>query len=121
MTQEQKIVKIKVDEIKERVQALSKEGYKFVQMNCSLFNDEFEINYSFEDEQLNFINLRLNISQDVEIPSISDIFWAAFLYENEMHDLFGVKVKDISLDFKGELYKTAIKTPFNVTDCKKEE
>ena len=42
----------------------------------------------------------------------------AFLYENEIHDLFGVVVKNINIDYGGTLYRTAIKTPFSVQNVK---
>ena len=37
----------------------------------------------------------------------------ALLYENEMHDLFGINVKNMAIDYKGTFYRTAVKTPFN--------
>jgi ech hydrogenase subunit D len=46
------------------------------------------------------------------LPSISSIYLCAILYENEIHDLFGVQVAGIAIDFKGKFYKTAIKFPF---------
>jgi ech hydrogenase subunit D len=50
---------------------------------------------------------------DTEIPSITKIYPCAFLYENEMHDLFGIRIKDINIDYKGTLYKLARPKPFN--------
>ena len=47
-----------------------------------------------------------------EVPSISAYFGAAFLYENEMRELFGVNVTGIALDLKGQLYKTSTIVPF---------
>ena len=47
-----------------------------------------------------------------ELPSISSFYWPAFLYENEMHDLFGITVKGMAVDFKGHLYTTMIPTPY---------
>ena len=44
--------------------------------------------------------------------SVSNIFEPAFLYENEMHDLFGIKINLIKIDYNGTLYKTAKETPF---------
>ena len=41
----------------------------------------------------------------------------AFLYENEIHDLFGVVITHISIDYQGTLYRTAISTPFSVEQC----
>ncbi len=46
------------------------------------------------------------------------IYPNAFLYENEIHDLFGVVVKNITIDYRGTLYRTAIKTPFSVENVK---
>ena len=66
-------------------------------MNCSLF-DCYELNYSF-DLNLKFINFRIKIDANTTvIPSISDIYFQAFLYENEMKDLFGITYEGISID-----------------------
>jgi ech hydrogenase subunit D len=46
------------------------------------------------------------------VPSISSIYGCAYLYENEMHDLFGIKVEGMALDFHGTLYKTKVKFAF---------
>lgn len=54
----------------------------------------------------------LDIDEDTEIASISDIFSAAFLYENEMVELFGVKIDVISVDYHGKLYRIERETPF---------
>jgi ech hydrogenase subunit D len=37
------------------------------------------------------------------------------LYENEIHDLFGVPVDGLAIDFKGNFYKTAVKFPLGST------
>ena len=50
--------------------------------------------------------------QDTEIMSISNIFEPAFLYENEIVDLFGVKINLISIDYQGQLYRIEKQTPF---------
>jgi ech hydrogenase subunit D len=53
-----------------------------------------------------------------EVPSVSMIYPNAFLYENEIHDLFGVPIKNITIDYGGRLYQTAIKTPLSVENVK---
>jgi ech hydrogenase subunit D len=30
-----------------------------------------------------------------------------------MHDLFGVEIKNIAIDYSGTFYRTSVKTPFN--------
>ena len=47
-----------------------------------------------------------------EIMSISNIYAPAFLYENEIQDLFGIKVKLMTLDYEGNLYRIEHKKPF---------
>jgi len=54
--------------------------------------------------------LRMNITQETEIPSITETYWGAFMYENEIHELFGITFKGINIDFKGNLYKKKMKT-----------
>jgi ech hydrogenase subunit D len=36
-----------------------------------------------------------------------------FTYENEMHDLFGIKFPGLVLDFGGNFYRKAASTPFS--------
>lgn len=111
MHDEQVIVPVTVEELLPKVEELVKKGFRMVQIH-SVRLEKMQINYSFElDYQ--FLNLRLEIEPGTEIPSISGLFPSAFLYENEMHDLFGISVLDMSIDFKGNLYQTAVKTPFN--------
>jgi ech hydrogenase subunit D len=70
-----------------------------------------EVTYSFEKEY-DFKNLRINIDYDEEIESISVIYPYSFLYENEIKELFGVNIINISLDFNNNLYRITAKAPF---------
>ena len=116
MSEEQRLKTIEVDELLNRVAELHEQGYRLVQLGCTKLK-YFELNYSF-DKDLKFVNLRLNILPGFEVNSITSIYEGAFLYENEIHDLFGVKFRHINIDYKGTLYKTAVKTPF---DCDNEQ
>ncbi len=49
---------------------------------------------------------------DPRVPSIGSIYGCAFLYENEMQDLFHLKVEGMAVDFHGNLYNTAVKYAF---------
>jgi ech hydrogenase subunit D len=71
----------------------------------------FDVSWSFAKDD-RFEHLRHRILPGEEVPSISPSFGAAFLYENEMRELFGVNVTGIALDLKGQLYKTATIVPF---------
>jgi ech hydrogenase subunit D len=46
------------------------------------------------------------------------IYPNAFLYENEIHDLFGVGITHIAVDYRGTLYRTALGTPFSIDNVK---
>jgi ech hydrogenase subunit D len=70
-----------------------------------------ELSYSF-DKDYDLLTLRVITDTKEEISSISIIYPFAFLYENEIKELFGVKIKDITVDFNHSLYKIPVKTPF---------
>ena len=93
------------------------EGYRLVQIGCTTLPGAYELNYSF-DKDYRFKNLRITVGPDEEVPSISVVYPNAFLYENEIHDLFGLAVKNIVIDYRGTLYRTAIKTPFSIGNVK---
>ena len=110
--EDQLLIPIEVTELLTRTEQYRKEGNRLVQIGCTKIGDLYEINYSF-DKDFVFQTLRITIPQDKVIPSISGIYWGAFVYENEIHDLYGIVVSDINVDFKGTFYKTRIKYPFS--------
>lgn len=110
--EEQTITEVTVENLVSEVSKMYDEGYRLIQIGCGKYDDIFEINYSF-DKDYRFMNLRLKITEGVVVPSITGVYLCAFIYENEIHDLFGVSIKDIAIDFKGNLIKTSIKNPFN--------
>ena len=110
--EQNKRIDIEAQALLSHVEDMKKNGFRLVQICCTRLNNVFELNYSF-DKDYNFINIKFNITAEVELPSISFIYEPAFLYENEIHDLFGVKINNISIDYNGELYKMSVKTPFS--------
>ena len=89
-------------------------GYRFVTMTCTaLDQDSFDILYHF-DRGLELKHLRLTLPAGTAVPSISPIYFAAFLVENEIQDLFGIRFTGLAVDYDRTLYgdeKTRI-TPF---------
>ena len=113
--QEQTIEIITVDRLLEKVQAMHDQGYRLVQISATRLPDKLELTYSFALEGC-VAQFRLHLADDaLRVPSVSSVFWCAFLYENEMHDLFGLTVDGMAVDFKGTFYKTAVKYPFGST------
>ena len=114
LQEEQTIIEVAHPDLLREVDRLHADGYRLVQIGCTDVGGIYEINYSF-DKGYHLKNLRLKVGPDTEVPSISGIYWGAFVYENEVHDLFGIPVTGINIDFKGTFIRTATKYPFSVT------
>jgi ech hydrogenase subunit D len=106
---------ITVEALLETVGKLRKQGYRLVQIGATRLPEHVELTYSFDLES-HLTNLRFQVlAEGARLPSISSIYWCAFLYENEMHDLFNVQVDGMAVDFHGHLYETSVKFPFGST------
>ena len=114
MTQVQKLIDMEIKDLLSYVGDYHKAGHRLVQIGCTKLPECLEINYSF-DKDYSFTNFKIKLEDlDIEIPSISKIYWGAFLYENEIHDLFGVKFKEMVVDYQGNFYRTSVKRGFNL-------
>jgi ech hydrogenase subunit D len=112
MNEIQENITITREELADRVQQYQVDGYRLAQICCTRLENTLEMNYSF-DKAGKYVNLRIVLPcEDLALPSISKIFWAATFYENEIHDLFGLKISDMAVDYKGSFYKLAVKFPF---------
>ena len=104
-------ISVNPESVIDEAQKLKFTGYHLIQQCATRIPDAYELIYTFGKE-LEMKNLKIVLPQDKEISSITSIFPCAFIYENEMHDLFGVDIKMINIDYEGKLYRTAIETPF---------
>ncbi len=112
MIEEQPNVAVTPETLVAEVKTFAEQGWRLVQIGVTTLGELLEVNYSFDRER-HFKNLRLQIPADgARLPSVSAQYFCAFLYENEIHDLFGITFDGLALDFKGQLYTTAIPTPF---------
>ncbi len=110
--EEPAVTRIEPKDLLKKVEELRDNGNRLVQMHATrVAEDNYEINYSF-DKDYKFQTLRLNITPETQIPSISGLYWGAFTYENEIHELFGIGILGINIDYKGTLYKKKMKNPF---------
>ena len=69
-TEDQLTIPIEVGQLIGRVEQFKQEGYRLVQIGCTKIGDVYEINYSF-DKDFVFRNLRITVTGDTEVPSIS--------------------------------------------------
>ena len=80
------------------------QGYRFVTLSCMERDGEnFDIFYHF-DKNLMLKHFKLSIAKGVPVPSITPVYYAAFLVENEIQDLFGIAFEGLALDYERTLY-----------------
>ena len=80
------------------------QGYRFVTLSCVERNEEnFDIFYHF-DKNLSLKHFKISITRGLSVPSISPVYFAAFLVENEIQDLFGITFEGLVVDYKRTLY-----------------
>ena len=117
-----------IDELLSHVQALKGVGARFVQMHAERNVDDgsYRLVYTFinvraaqehiaRDGSYAIENLVVEgIDQYQEIPSISSYYPAVFPFENEAHDLFGLVITDMQIDFKGFFYQVSTAEPMSV-------
>ena len=95
----------------QKVKDLMGEGYHLVQVLGVSAPDGFELTYSL-DKNGYMVNLRVNVPRAAsDVPSITGVCPAAFTYENELQDLFGLRFAGLSLDFRGQFYRKAKAAP----------
>jgi ech hydrogenase subunit D len=108
----QEIVEVELSELLDRVQDLKAAGYRLGQLCAAKAGDKFHLLYSF-DKDCVLTNLKLAVPDEEEIPSITGIYWPAFIYVIERQDLFGFRFMLLALNFGGKFFKVAEPTPWN--------
>jgi ech hydrogenase subunit D len=96
------IINIEKSALLDEVRTLKNKGYRLVTMSSVNFDERFDLLYHF-DRELNMKNLRVSLPKGEPMPSISGIYLAGFLIENEIKDGFGIDFTDLAIDFGGNL------------------
>lgn len=108
-------VDVPLGDLLTRVQTLKHEGMRFIQLCAEFPEGGVDLVYTFYDETRdNALNLCVSLSENAEVPSIQGLYFAAFSYENEAHDLFGVNFINMKLDFGGHFFNLAETSPMTV-------
>ncbi|GLC31062.1 NADH-quinone oxidoreductase subunit C [Clostridium omnivorum] len=100
------------DKIAEEANNLKLYNYRFVAITCVMEGEEYEITYHF-DLNYEMKHLIIMVKPEDTIKSISNIYPAAFLIENEYQDLFGFSFSDLIVDYRGNMFlaSNSPKTP----------
>lgn len=109
-------VDVPLEELLTRVQTLKHEGMRFVQMCAETTEQGIDLLYTFYDEtREHALNLCVyGIDAESRVPSIQGLYFAAFSYENETHDLYGVRFINMKLDFGGHFFNLAAESPMTI-------
>ena len=119
----EEVIPISLDTVIGETGRMKAEGYRFVTMSSAELDAErIDILYHF-DKNLTMKHLRLTVTKATHVPSISSVYLAALLVENEIQDLFGLRFKGLAIDFNRTLYldeeiKTTPLCRYTVTQAK---
>lgn len=98
------VISVSLDDVIEKIAKKKVDGYRFVTMSCAeLDENTVDILYHL-DKDLRLINFRLTVLRNTAVPSISPVYFAAFLVENEMQDLFDIRFTGLVIDYERTLY-----------------
>jgi ech hydrogenase subunit D len=113
----QSIIETRIEALLPEIDALRNSLWRLVQILCIGGPDGAEISYSF-GLGLEMRSLRIKVPAETPLPSITTLYPAAFLYENEIRDLFGVRIERIGADWEGKVYDVAKDRPFSKVTIK---
>lgn len=104
-----------LDKIHDVAKSLKDEDARYVQILAVNYDDAIDLVYTFmtTDGELKDFNVD-GVAKDATIESITDLFFEAFVCENEIHDLFGLSFSNLKLDFSGKFYTLSEDRPMTV-------
>lgn len=108
----QVFIEISLEEMHSRVAEHIEDGWRFLQLCATTIESGIELVYTL-GRGPEVESLVINIANGDIVPSITDLAPAAFFFENETKELFGVNFKGIAIDFGGNFYKLSEPFPMN--------
>ncbi len=108
------LIEIGVGDVIDTAFIMKNQGKRLSQI-CAAYSDgNLELSYSYaDDDTYQFTTYRVVLEDtEAEVLSITALYPYAFLYENEMKELFGVNIKMINLDYDNKLYRITAEAPF---------
>lgn len=100
------LVEIDKSQLLDEAANTKKQGYRLAAVTCENEGEDYEVIYHF-DKNYEMKNIKVMTKEsDKKIQSISHIYPAAFLIENEFQDLYGMIFEGLTIDYKGRLYLT---------------
>ena len=106
---------LELSALRETGEKLAADGWRGVQTLC-INNDDntVDIVYTFAKDGVYENYCIYGVDHEVEVPSLQDLFLNLFPFENEAHDLFGVNMVGMVLDFQGAFYDVSVNEPMTI-------
>jgi ech hydrogenase subunit D len=109
---------ITIDEVVPTAKRMLHDGWRFITHTVVDLGEEgFDILFHY-DRELKKQDFRLSVPRGTVIPSMSGVYFAAMLVENENRDLFGLEYGGLVLDFNRTLYLDEAGDPITAPFCK---
>lgn len=97
-------IRLGAQELVAEVARLTDDGWRFITASAVVRPDGHRLLYHFERaEALTHLEVDLGLGESV--PSIGSVSPGAFLVENEMQELQGVRIDDLAIDYGGRLFR----------------
>ena len=105
------------------VQNLLAQKARYCSSTCLDLGDKFEIIHHFQFENsVEFAkHVKVSIDKEDTLPSISNVYFAAILCENEMQDHFNIKISGLAIDFKKRFLRAKESPEYQLIKGEKEE
>ncbi|MGI6591467.1 MAG: NADH-quinone oxidoreductase subunit C [Eggerthellaceae bacterium] len=93
--------------------------WRCLQMMCTNTEHGLDVTYTYQKDDVVDNLMVKGVQKDEHVQSITDVYIGLFPFENEAHDLFGLQVDDIAIDFQGRFYDLAIPEPMTIISPEK--
>ncbi len=90
-----------IDSIVGEVEKRKEDGWRFITMTCNEEGDDLDFLYHF-DRELKMEHIRVKGKKGEIMPSVSNVYFAAVVVENEIQDFYDVKFDGLAIDYKGK-------------------
>lgn len=111
MTLETDFIPLQLDQLHREAAVMKADGWRFIQTHAVNREGIVDLYYSFMKDG-RIANYRVEgVKSGDPVASITDLFLAAFVFENEARELFGVNMRNIAIDFAGAMYAPAGDSP----------
>jgi len=89
----------------DQARSFKDQGMRFMTLTCLHREDGFEV-LAHYDHDLTLHTVRLHVPNGETLPTLTAVYSCAFLPENEVQDMFGLKVEGLDIDYSGKFFIT---------------